>query len=360
MSAAAGNKMTPNGSPVVAIHRERDIAEEQAIRSMAGSAGNMPMDVVVAVDRKLARHTSRIPKARHPPASAGGEPTSAAQTEEQPDQQMRNQLIGARNQQMRNAAKFGNVADCRRLCTEGFDVDSIIDVSHGSAAIHVAAASGQRDIVDVLLEAGADDDLRDTKGLCPLHLAAVHGHKSVLETLVDIGAEIRTVVAAKKGRKQKVDIAGWDALMFAASAGHMDIIGELLATDGDLVLSKDSKGRTAADIARERSHLNAAEVLEIASEARRVLRKGKRAARKSKAGLRSGATFVSRLSMRVSMRVSVRTPASNGVAGEQSPRGMLDGAVGSFRSSIRSARKSLVSQRSSRVSRRSAASGATI
>jgi len=352
VSAAAGNEMTSNGSPVVAVHRERDIAEEQAIRSMAGSAGNTPMDVVVG---KLARHTSRLPKARQPPASAGSEPTSTARSEEQPDQQMRNQLIGARNQQMHNAAKFGNVVDCRRLCTEGFDVDSIIDVSHGSAAIHVAAASGQRDIVDVLLEAGADDDRRDTKGLCPLHLAAVHGHKSVLESLVDIGADIRTVVAAKKGRKHKVDIAGWDALMFAASAGHMDIIGELLATDGDLVLSKDSKGRTAADIARERSHVNAAEVLEIASEARRVLRKGKRAARKSKAGLRSGATFVSRLSMRVSMRVSVRTPASNEVAGGQSPRGMLDGAIGSFRSSIRSARKSLVSQRSSRVSSRSGA-----
>ena len=56
-------------------------------------------------------------------------------------------------------AKAGNVENVQLLLAAGMSVDSVDD--NGSAALHIAAEAGQDKVVDTLLSAGADKNVRD-------------------------------------------------------------------------------------------------------------------------------------------------------------------------------------------------------
>jgi hypothetical protein len=60
----------------------------------------------------------------------------------------------------------------------------------GQTPLHRAAYAGHADIVELLIEKGADVNRRDTRGRSPLHHAAHCGHTSVVSLLRENEAEI--------------------------------------------------------------------------------------------------------------------------------------------------------------------------
>lgn len=58
---------------------------------------------------------------------------------------------------------------------------------HERTALHEAARLGRKELVQLLLDSGADPDPRSGYGLTPLALAAQMGHTEIMELLLQKG-----------------------------------------------------------------------------------------------------------------------------------------------------------------------------
>ena len=55
--------------------------------------------------------------------------------------------------------------------------------------MHRAAIQGKDKVVSLLLEAGAEKDIKGNKGNAPIHVAAMGGHDKVVSLLLEAGAD---------------------------------------------------------------------------------------------------------------------------------------------------------------------------
>lgn len=87
------------------------------------------------------------------------------------------------------AAFFGRSDVIRLLLARGAEVDS---VGHGwmtGTALHSAVSRMQRDPVQILLDAGANPNARQSAGWSPLHSAARNGDVESVRSLLEAGAD---------------------------------------------------------------------------------------------------------------------------------------------------------------------------
>ena len=109
-----------------------------------------------------------------------------------------------------------------------------------STALYEAANRGHTEIVQLLLQAGADPDKSNNLGWTPLHAAVANNHRDVAKLLLENGADPHVAD----------DYDGWTPLHTATHYGQMIMVQLLL--DGGADPHKASKtGRTPVSIAAE-------------------------------------------------------------------------------------------------------------
>jgi hypothetical protein len=128
----------------------------------------------------------------------------------------------------------------RLLLEHGADPN--IKNENGRTPLHWAAREDHVEVARLLLEHGADPNIQDKDGLTPLHVAAFYGHVEVVELLLEHGADPNIQ-----------DKYGDTLLHWAASKGRVDVVKLLLAHGANPTV-KDKDGKTPLDIAREEGY----------------------------------------------------------------------------------------------------------
>jgi Ankyrin repeats (3 copies)/Ankyrin repeat/NACHT domain len=117
-------------------------------------------------------------------------------------------------------------------------------------ALSQAAGSGNYDVVQLLLQNGADTSLKETQdGTTALHFAAMFDREDVVELLLHHGAEIDVQ-----------DNRGVTPLMYASGIG-LESIAELLIKHGANVNMKDNRGQAPLDRAEQEGNSHIVKLL---------------------------------------------------------------------------------------------------
>lgn len=115
----------------------------------------------------------------------------------------------------------------------GIKPDDVV-TQFGETALHLACQKGYLDLVQTLLDVGADPGRSTICGDSPLHLAALEGHAEVVKLLLEAGAQ-----------KDSLTSNGGTALHLAAWKGHRGVVDLLLKTGIDVNKAKNG-GDTAS------------------------------------------------------------------------------------------------------------------
>ena len=152
------------------------------------------------------------------------------------------------------ASKTGASDIVQLLLQKGADVNSI--TRGGASAIYIACQMGNSEVVKLLLDSKADPNLLTDFGWSPLFVAAYKGHLNTVQLLLDAGVDenfpgkttlIKTTIKSI-GESTLERVEQVTALDIASLAGNYDIVELLLRYGADPTL-KDSKVKTAYDYA---------------------------------------------------------------------------------------------------------------
>ncbi|XP_022819057.1 tankyrase isoform X1 [Spodoptera litura] len=134
------------------------------------------------------------------------------------------------------ACKTGDAVRVKKLITPQ-TVNARDTAGRKSTPLHFAAGYGRREVVEILIAAGAALQARDDGGLQPLHNACSFGHADVVRALLGAGA----APAAR-------DNWGYTPLHEAAAKGKVDVCIALLQHGADPNI-RNTEGKTPLDLA---------------------------------------------------------------------------------------------------------------
>ncbi|XP_036891022.1 2-5A-dependent ribonuclease [Sturnira hondurensis] len=196
--------------------------------------------------------------------------------QERPTPSSHQRASGDNNHLLMKAVREGDVSRVRQLLEEGADVN-FQEEEGGWSPLHNAVSVGKEDIVNLLLQNGADPCLRKRNGATPFIVAGIEGHVGLLTLLLSKGAQVNErdhhgftafMEAAWYGRvealrflyekgaevnlgretmedQRKLRKGGATALMDAAKKGHVEVLRILLEEMGADVNARDNMGRNA-------------------------------------------------------------------------------------------------------------------
>ena len=140
------------------------------------------------------------------------------------------------------AAKKGDLPEVRRLIAEGADINAKDqdDYEHGATALILASANGYREIVQLLLDKGANVNAKMSgidDGVTALMEASKGKDVKIVQALLDKGANVNA--EATMGATMILSGSRVTALTIACLNGDREII--------QLLLSKGAEGKTKND-----------------------------------------------------------------------------------------------------------------
>jgi len=151
------------------------------------------------------------------------------------------------------AARDGDVDRVRELLAQGADANVQVrsreqrSPEWGNTPLHYAVASGNAEIVKLLVDKGTKVEAANDRGATALHRATQN--VEIVKLLIDKGAKV-----------DAADERGETALHWAALDGTPEVVGALLAAGGSVV-AKDHEGRTPLHAAAEGGNVAAATAL---------------------------------------------------------------------------------------------------
>jgi hypothetical protein len=151
------------------------------------------------------------------------------------------------------AAQIGSKEIVQLLIDHGANIDA----SEGgfTTPLHYAVSGGYTDIVQLLLERGTDIRAVGQGGRSPLHSAAQHGNTPILKLLLQHGAHINAN-----------DSNGLASMHLAACYGHQEAVTSLIQSGAD-VNAMDNGGKTPLHYAIENKHEKVIKILLVAGAA---------------------------------------------------------------------------------------------
>eukprot|EP00752_Nemacystus_decipiens_P007341 g6567.t1 len=114
------------------------------------------------------------------------------------------------------------------------------DSHHQDTALHVAAISDERRMIDVLLQAGANIESRDRFGCTPLHNAAGRLRREPLLALLELGADVNA-------QDQDQDTSLHWAAANAGAGEAAEVVDSLLRSGADETIINDD-GKAVMDV----------------------------------------------------------------------------------------------------------------
>ena len=153
---------------------------------------------------------------------------------------------------LNTAAAIGDAAairDIKGMLDEGRDVNEKDPSVDGATALIIASFTGHLNVVQLLLDEGAEVDAKGNDGRAALFAAFQNGHLEVVQALLAKGADIDAQMNN-----------GATALIVASQNGHLEVVQALLAKGADVNV-KMSDGRTALILASYAGHLKVVQAL---------------------------------------------------------------------------------------------------
>uniref|UniRef100_A0A8C7GGX3 Poly [ADP-ribose] polymerase n=1 Tax=Oncorhynchus kisutch TaxID=8019 RepID=A0A8C7GGX3_ONCKI len=144
--------------------------------------------------------------------------------------------ISATKRELFEACRNGDVSRVKRL-VDSVNVNAKDMAGRKSTPLHFAAGFGRKDVVDHLLQTGANVHARDDGGLIPLHNACSFGHAEVVSLLLCQGAD-----------PNARDNWNYTPLHEAAIKGKIDVCIVLLQHGADPNI-RNTDGKSALDLA---------------------------------------------------------------------------------------------------------------
>jgi uncharacterized protein len=164
------------------------------------------------------------------------------------------------------------------------DIANLLVARGAEMTIFEAAAAGEVERVERLIDSAADVNGFSADGWTPLHLAAFFGHARVVELLLAHDADVAALSRNSNGNTalhaalaghhpfvaglllgagaavNAADAAGWRPLHLAAANNHLDAMKTLIAQGAD-VTAANAQGQTALSLAQEKNLREAAALL---------------------------------------------------------------------------------------------------